>query len=109
MTQCAIKGHHLMPFLHAFEPEPGSSVIFFVIIIAETGSVEGVKSEKHSRAFSVWLPRSRGAKMFVEFLYRLVYECEYRSSRERARPGSDEVGCRCGTAAGRGSRQLPLP
>ena len=37
-----IKGHHLMPFLHAFVPEPGSSVIFFVIIIAETGSVEGV-------------------------------------------------------------------
>ncbi|EFK70132.1 hypothetical protein HMPREF9347_00785 [Escherichia coli MS 124-1] len=42
MTQCALKGHHLMPFLHAFVPEPGSSVIFFVIIIAETGSVEGV-------------------------------------------------------------------
>ena len=38
----ALKGHHLMPFLHAFVPEPGSSVIFFVIIIAETGSVEGV-------------------------------------------------------------------
>ena len=31
-----------MPFLHAFVPEPGSSVIFFVIIIAETGSEEGV-------------------------------------------------------------------
>ncbi len=32
-----------MPFLHAFEPEPGSSVILFVIIIAETGSEEGVE------------------------------------------------------------------
>ncbi|OMP89535.1 hypothetical protein CD006_28740 [Enterobacter sp. 10-1] len=64
MTQCAIKGHHLMPFLHAFEPEPGSSVIFFVIIIAETGSVEGVKSETQ-QSISVWLPRSRGAKLFV--------------------------------------------
>ena len=27
-----------MPFLHAFTPEPGSSVIFWAIIIAETGS-----------------------------------------------------------------------
>ncbi|RBP04202.1 hypothetical protein DFQ50_1222 [Pseudocitrobacter faecalis] len=31
-----------MPFLYAFEAEPGSSVILFVIIIAETGSEEGV-------------------------------------------------------------------
>ncbi|HBX5141647.1 TPA: hypothetical protein MH390_25165 [Klebsiella pneumoniae] len=48
MTQCAIKGHHLMPFLHAFTPEPGSSVILFVIIIAETGSEEGVYTPNHS-------------------------------------------------------------
>ena len=52
-----------MPFLHALESEPGSSVIFFVIIIAETGSVESVKSETLS--ISVWLPRFCGAKMFV--------------------------------------------
>ncbi len=38
-----------MPFLYAFEPEPGSSVILFVIIIAETGSVEGVESEALTR------------------------------------------------------------
>jgi hypothetical protein len=46
-----------------FQPEPGSSVIFF-IIIAETGSEEGVKSETQ-QSISVWLPRSRGAKLFV--------------------------------------------
>jgi preprotein translocase subunit SecE len=44
----------------------------------------------------------RGVKLFVEYL-RLVYECEYRSSRERARPGSDEVDYRC-RAADRGDR-----
>ncbi|MEN1458231.1 hypothetical protein AAIH50_34380, partial [Pseudomonas aeruginosa] len=49
-----------MPFLHAFVPEPGSSVIFFVIIIDETGSVEGVYSEKLIRV-SIWFAsRSRG-------------------------------------------------
>ena len=53
-----------MPFLHALESEPGSSVIFFVIIIAETGSVDGVKSETR-QSISVWLPRLCGAKMFV--------------------------------------------
>lgn len=37
-----------MPFLHAFTPEPGSSVILFVIIIAETGSEEGVYTPNHS-------------------------------------------------------------
>ncbi|ARI06291.1 hypothetical protein BWI76_01460 [Klebsiella sp. M5al] len=65
MTQCAIKGHHLMPFLHAFTPEPGSSVIFWIIIIAETGSEEGVKSETQ-QSISVWSPRiSCGVKLFV--------------------------------------------
>ena len=54
-----------MPFLHAFTPEPGSSVIFWVIIIAETGSEEGVKSETQ-QSISVWSPRiSCGVKLFV--------------------------------------------
>ncbi len=53
-----------MPFLYAFEAEPGSSVILFVIIIAETGSEEGVESETYFRFGS---PRTRGVKMFVEF------------------------------------------
>ncbi len=57
-----------MPFLHAFEPEPGSSVIFFVIIIAETGSEEGVKSETQQSISVLVASHSRGAKMFVEFL-----------------------------------------
>jgi hypothetical protein len=35
---------------------------FFVIIIAETGSEEGVKS-----AFRFGLPRNRGVKLFVEY------------------------------------------
>jgi hypothetical protein len=56
-----------MPFLHAFEPEPGSSVILFVIIIAETGSEEGVFSPKRNRAFRFGSPRYRGVKMFVEY------------------------------------------
>ena len=46
-----------MPFLHAFTTEPGSSVIFFVIIIAETGSEEGVKSETY---FGLVASPSRG-------------------------------------------------
>ncbi|HBX9989224.1 hypothetical protein DMS44_25655 [Klebsiella variicola] len=58
MTQCAIKGHHLMPFLHAFIPEPGSSVIFFVIIIAETGSEEGVYTPNHSSGSATASERS---------------------------------------------------
>ncbi|PDO82359.1 hypothetical protein BK796_22930 [Kosakonia pseudosacchari] len=67
MTQCARRGHHLMPFLYAFEPEPGSSVILFVIIIAETGSEEGV-SPNLARAFRFGCLAYAGQKCLSEFL-----------------------------------------
>lgn len=56
-----------MPFLYAFEPEPGSSVILFVIIIAETGSEEGV-SPKLARAFRFGCLAYAGQKFLSEFL-----------------------------------------